>query len=86
MKRSATSSAKEALKSLPQGNTRFIKQLDSTNDKSHYLFKAKPLELVSEGQTPGCAILMLLRLSRATGINIRQGIGDLFVIRTAGNY
>lgn len=86
MKKSASSSAKEALKLLFQGNTRFLKRLDCANDNGYDLFNVKPLKLVSGDQTPICAILSCSDSRVPPELIFDQGIGDLFVIRTAGNY
>ncbi len=70
---------------LSQGNTRFLKRLDSANN-GYDTFKVKPLELVSGDQTPVCAILSCSDSRVPPELIFNQGIGDLFVIRTAGNY
>jgi len=82
MKTHRTGSAKEALKSLSQGNALFLKRLGPANDQ----VKARPLELVSGDQTPTCAILSCSDSRVPLELIFDQGIGDLFVIRTAGNY
>jgi carbonic anhydrase len=84
MKKTITSCAKEALSLLFQGNGRFLKRLDSANGYDPSI--ARPLKLVTGDQTPFCAILSCSDSRVPPELIFDQGIGDLFVIRTAGNY
>jgi len=86
MKKNVTRSVKEALKVLSQGNARFLNRLGAANDKGCDVSEANPLKLVSGDQTPFCAILSCSDSRVPPELIFDQGIGDLFVIRTAGNY
>ena len=85
MQKNVTGSTEESFNLLSQGNTRFLKRLDSTNN-NYDTFNDKPLELVRGDQTPACAILSCSDSRVPPELIFDQGIGDLFVIRTAGNY
>lgn len=89
MNKSVDSAATEALSLLFQGNTRFLNRLISPNDSGYdlfNLFNVKPLQLVRGAQTPLCAILSCSDSRVSPELIFDQGIGDLFVIRTAGNH
>jgi len=84
MVKKVNSSAGQALNLLFQGNSRFLKRLNSVNDNGNDIIK--PPKLVSEGQSPFCAILCCSDSCMPPEFIFDQGIGDLFVICTIGNY
>lgn len=86
MGKNNTSCAKEALNLLFQGNGRFLKQLDSVPNNIHNPYNISPLKLISGNQTPFCAILCCSDSRVPPETIFDQVIGDLFVIRTAGNH
>jgi carbonic anhydrase len=71
-----------SLNLLLEGNTRFLKRLDSANNSN---IAVAPLKLVSGAQSPFCAILSCSDSRVSPEFIFDQGIGDLFVIRVAGN-
>lgn len=82
MNKNVTGFADQALELLSQGNDRFLKRLDSTNDNSGA--SVKPLKLIRVAQTPICGILCCSDSRVPPEFIFDQGIGDLFVVRTAG--
>lgn len=72
--------AKEALKKLVDGNERFV----SGNLKNPNRCNIRREELIS-GQTPFAAILSCSDSRTPGEIVFDQGLGDLFVVRVAGN-
>jgi len=74
-------SATDALKRLREGNRRFV---DGTNDVARSIGEARRAELV-EGQTPFAVILACSDSRVPVELIFDQGLGDLFVIRVAGN-
>jgi len=73
-------SATEALERLQEGNRRFISQIQSGYNSTH----SDLSELVS-GQKPFAIILGCSDSRVPVEIIFDQGLGDLFVIRVAGN-
>lgn len=74
-------SGHEALERLRQGNRRFVageRSLDRVTDQAHR-------DRLVEGQTPFAIILGCSDSRVPTEIIFDQGLGDLFVIRIAGN-
>lgn len=74
-------SALEALKSLKEGNRRFV---SDTRDRSPGDIKAR-LNALTAGQEPFAIILGCSDSRVPAEIVFDQGLGDLFVIRVAGN-
>lgn len=74
-------SAREALAQLREGNQRFVSE-DSTRDTVER--RARRLELAA-GQEPFATILGCSDSRVPVEIIFDQGLGDLFVIRVAGN-
>ena len=72
-------SAQDALTRLREGNARFVAGVRSTNT----LLKLSP-ELI-EGQRPFAAVLGCADSRVPVELVFDQGLGDLFVIRVAGN-
>ena len=73
--------AKEALERLREGNRRFVSRL-GTSEVS--LGPTRPVELIKE-QNPIAIILGCSDARVPAEIVFDQGLGDLFVIRVAGN-
>ena len=73
--------ADDALKELKQGNQRFVARESKMLD---FATQVRRLELVS-GQSPSAIILGCSDARVPTEIVLDQGLGDLFVIRVAGN-
>jgi carbonic anhydrase len=73
-------SANEAIKRLLDGNQRFIAQKRQYPDQS-----LERLRLVAKAQYPFAAILGCADSRVPTEIVFDQGLGDLFVVRVAGN-
>jgi carbonic anhydrase len=73
--------ADEALKQLKEGNQRFVAGESKMLD---FATQVRRLELVS-GQSPSAIILGCSDARVPTEIVLDQGLGDLFVIRVAGN-
>ena len=69
--------AREALQRLQEGNTRFASKVDGSN-------RPRPAELPT-GQQPFAIILGCSDSRVPAEIVFDQGLGDLFVIRVAGN-
>jgi carbonic anhydrase len=74
-------SAQEALKLLREGNQRFVSEAPSRDTVES---RARRLEL-AKGQEPFAAILGCSDSRVPVEIIFDQGLGDLFVIRVAGN-
>jgi carbonic anhydrase len=74
-------SAQEALKLLREGNHRFVSEAASRDTVES---RARRLEL-TKGQEPFAAILGCSDSRVPVEIIFDQGLGDLFVIRVAGN-
>jgi carbonic anhydrase len=74
-------SAREALDLLRAGNHRFVSQVSS---RDTFESRARRLELTA-GQEPFAAILGCSDSRVPVEIVFDQGLGDLFVIRVAGN-
>jgi carbonic anhydrase len=74
-------SATEALKSLQEGNQRFVQGVRSVDT----LIKQKQRADFVEGQAPFAIILGCSDSRVPAEIVFDQGLGDLFVIRVAGN-
>ena len=73
--------AREALQRLKEGNTRFVAGLSGSDA---YVSKMRRAELAS-GQEPFAIILGCSDSRVPAEIVFDQGLGDLFVIRVAGN-
>ena|SRR5450432_3161277 len=73
-------SAHEALKSLRDGNHRFV-----TDVRSHTLSSQERRSELASGQNPFAIILGCSDSRVPAEIVFDQGLGDLFVIRVAGN-
>ncbi|MDH5617576.1 MAG: carbonic anhydrase, partial [Gammaproteobacteria bacterium] len=74
-------SSAEALQRLRDGNRRFVAGASSINDA---LSAARRAELV-DGQNPFAVILACSDSRVPVELVFDQGLGDLFVIRVAGN-
>jgi carbonic anhydrase len=74
-------SSQEALDRLRDGNHRFVSGLQSEDTQSHLLRRA----LTAEQQSPFAIILGCSDARVPAEIVFDQGLGDLFVIRVAGN-
>src|SRR6202142_1683542 len=74
-------SARDALELLRQGNHRFVSEASS---RDTFESRARRLELTA-GQEPFAAILGCSDSRVPVEIVFDQGLGDLFVIRVAGN-
>ena len=74
-------SAREALALLQEGNRRFVSDISS---RDAFPSRTRRLELAS-GQEPFAAILGCSDSRVPVEIVFDQGLGDLFVIRVAGN-
>jgi carbonic anhydrase len=70
----------EALSHLKDGNQRFVR-----GDSLHRDYPAQ-VKATSTGQYPFAAVLSCMDSRTAPEIVFDQGIGDLFVVRIAGNY
>lgn len=77
----AISSAHEALKRLREGNRLFAEDVEN---RSAAINRARRAELVT-GQNPFAIILGCSDSRAPAEIIFQQGLGDLFVIRVAGN-
>ena len=73
--------AEEALRRLREGNRRFV---SSTPNRQTLSWKARRAELV-DGQAPFAIILGCSDSRAPAELIFDQGLGDLFVIRVAGN-
>lgn len=73
-------SADASIKKLVDGNKRFVE-----NKPTHQNQNAKRREEVAKGQKPFAVVLTCSDSRVPPEILFDQGIGDLFVIRTAGN-
>jgi len=76
-----TLSAREALDRLREGNTRFVSDAPPTGALS----ASARREALAEGQQPHAIILGCSDSRVPAEIVFDQGLGDLFVIRVAGN-
>ena len=74
-------SAQEALNLLREGNQRFVSNL---KNRSNSLSPSRPVELIKE-QKPSAIILGCSDARVPAEMVFDQGLGDLFVIRVAGN-
>src|SRR6202790_319169 len=74
-------SARDALELLREGNHRFVSEVSS---RDTFESRARRLELTA-GQEPFAAILGCSDSRVPVEIVFDQGLGDLFVIRVAGN-
>ena len=74
-------SSREALDRLREGNRRFVAGLQSEEAQPHHLRRA----LTAERQSPFAIILGCSDSRVPAEIVFDQGLGDLFVIRVAGN-
>ncbi len=74
-------SAQEALNQLREGNQRFVSSLKNRSDS---LPSSRPIELIKE-QKPSAIILGCSDARVPAEMVFDQGLGDLFVIRVAGN-
>jgi len=70
----------EALKKLMEGNRRFVDSLKKSPRRTVEVRKE-----VAQGQTPFAAILACADSRVAPEIIFDQGLGDLFIVRVAGN-
>ena len=77
----STISAREALDRLREGNRRFVAE---TRSRQTVTSQARRLEL-APGQEPFASILGCSDSRVPAEIVFEQGLGDLFVIRVAGN-
>lgn len=82
MNKNIAGSADQALELLSQGNDRFLKRLDSASENGGA--GVKSLKLISGAQTPICGILCCSDSRVPPEFIFDQGIGDLFIVRTAG--
>jgi carbonic anhydrase len=73
--------ARDALTLLREGNRRFVSDVGS---RDRFEGRARPIELAG-GQAPFAAILGCSDSRVPVEIVFDQGLGDLFVIRVAGN-
>lgn len=73
--------AREALDRLREGNRRFVGEASSSNDSTN---RMRRIELTS-GQEPFAIILGCSDSRVPAELVFDQGLGDLFVIRVAGN-
>src|SRR4029453_9664774 len=73
--------AREALERLLEGNRRFVDEARN----SEALASAKRRNALATGQSPFAAILGCSDSRVPVEIIFDQGLGDLFVIRVAGN-
>ncbi len=73
--------AADALQSLKEGNQRFLSDQTSTSAT----IGAEELAAVAEGQTPFAIILGCSDSRVPAELIFDQGLGDLFVVRVAGN-
>ncbi len=73
-------SPEEALKRLVEGNKRFVQQRRQNPNQS-----IARLQLVAKGQYPFAAMLSCADSRVPSEIVFDQGLGDLFVVRLAGN-
>lgn len=80
MKNKTTST--EALKKLKDGNVRFVSGLKSINA---LYSQAKMKELADNGQAPFAIVLTCSDSRSPVEMIFDQGLGDLFVVRVAGN-
>lgn len=74
-------SAQQCLERLREGNRRFVAGLQSDEAQSHHLRRL----LTAAGQSPFAIILGCSDSRVPAEIIFDQGLGDLFVIRIAGN-
>ena len=74
-------SANEALKLLKDGNERYV----SGNTMNKDLGDTKREELKTKGQTPFAVVVSCSDSRVPNEVIFDQGLGDIFVIRTAGN-
>jgi len=74
-------SAPEALVRLREGNARFVSGLPSDNSRTHQTRRAE----TEQGQEPFAIVLGCSDSRVPAEIVFDQGLGDLFVIRVAGN-
>lgn len=81
MKRSQPILARDALELLREGNRRFVAEVRSQDSPAS---RARRIELAA-GQEPFAAILGCSDSRVPVEIVFDQGLGDLFVIRVAGN-
>lgn len=77
-----TIQAPEALKRLREGNLRFVA---SVNRSAHTLLTTLPVALTGEQQQPFAIVLGCSDSRVPAEIIFNQGLGELFVIRVAGN-
>lgn len=75
-------SAKEALKRLREGNSRFASDSSISNDILSHKSRRRSLKKI---QDPFAIILSCSDSRAPTEIVFDQGLGDLFIIRVAGN-
>ena len=73
--------AKEALKKLQDGNQRFVDGLQNSKDRTCQLRRTE----LAEGQEPFAIVLGCSDSRVPAELVFDQGLGDLFVIRVAGN-
>lgn len=73
--------AKEALEQLRQGNLRFVSEVRNSDTQSNQMRRRE----VAAGQEPFAIILGCSDSRVPAEIVFDQGLGDLFVIRVAGN-
>ena len=72
----------EALAILVEGNDRFVKGLRSVE---HFPTPSKLRDLADQGQRPYCIILSCADSRVPSELVFDQGLGDLIVLRVAGN-
>lgn len=70
----------QALKNLVEGNERYVQEMLKHPKRTHYDRKN-----LIDGQAPFATILSCSDSRVATEIIFDQGLGDLFVVRVAGN-
>ncbi|MBL7713958.1 MAG: carbonic anhydrase [Bdellovibrionales bacterium] len=74
--------AKKALARLEEGNRRFVSDLRSVESM---ISRAKMAELAEKGQFPFAIVLTCSDSRSPVELIFDQGVGELFVVRVAGN-
>lgn len=77
----AVSDANQALTYLKEGNTRFVENNTMLRDTNK-----SDIEITKDGQKPFATILTCADSRVSPEIYFDQKIGDIFVVRNAGNY
>ena len=74
--------AREALQRLREGNQRFVEETHGLHQRAS---ESRRIALAEDGQTPLAIVLGCSDSRVPAEIVFDQGLGDLFVIRVAGN-